>query len=69
MIALAAAVSVNRGTYSASIYDASREVAAAALLREGRLALPVPLHLCGQMVCGVLAGSQCVFLINGRMET
>lgn len=41
----AAAVSVNRGTYSASISDASGYVAAAALLREGRLARPVPLQL------------------------
>ncbi len=42
---IAAAVTVNRGVFSASLTDASGYVAAADLLRAGRLARPVPLQL------------------------
>jgi Dolichyl-phosphate-mannose-protein mannosyltransferase len=43
--ALAAAIAVNRGTFSPSISDASGYLAGAQLLREGQLARPVPLSL------------------------
>ncbi len=42
---LAGAVAVNRGAFSASISDASGYLAGAQLLREGRVARPVPLDL------------------------
>lgn len=42
---VAAAVTMNRGAYSASFVDASGYLAAAQLLREGRLARAVPLQL------------------------